>query len=128
MAILNFREIDRKEIEKYCKENREILSKTGIKERCLGKHENWYYFFTALKNQPELREYIKSTLRRAPNAIDLAVIYLLISEKSSEEEKFAIELINRKLQSLNNNGGARVKLLKSLKSCPELVARFPSIE
>jgi len=128
VAVLNFDQIDKSIVEQFYKENRKILRKTAIKEQCLHKPENWWYFFNILKGEKNkgFREYIQDSLKgMASTSLPLAALYLLTSEKNSPDEKSAMDIILTKLNAIK--GELRTQTIKSMYSCVELAGRLSKI-
>jgi len=131
VAVLNFNKMDKEIIELYYQENEEILRKTAIKEKSLYKPENWWYFYLILKEETaedklKILEYIKETLKKmSSSSLPHAALDLLISEKDSQEEAFAREMILTHLNRLK--GKLRTQTISSLYACTELGERIAKI-
>lgn len=98
-GIPQFNTLDRNLVEKYLREHRAILRKTCVKELGLQREENWWYAYTLLE-KPEFREYIRSCLKQmSARSLKLAILYLLVSEKGSDDEGKAIAEIRRRFVS-----------------------------
>ena len=117
---LLFLDFDFDAIKKYCIEEENKPYKTELKRLSLEKLEKWYYFFVTLKDNPEYKEYILKNLRNySVRSLEYAILYVMVSDPDSEDEKKAYIIVWEKLQNTKKKSIIETmkKICDALKYC-----------
>lgn len=128
---LLFLDLDFDLVKRYCLENRHQPYKTEIKRQSLGKQEKWYYFFKVLGGNSEYEEYITKNLRNySVRSLEYAILYVMISDPDSEDEKKAYTVVYEKLQNIKKKSIVETmkKIQKALVYCDKTFKMPPAKE
>lgn len=128
---LLFLDLDFNAAENFCARDKNQPFKTELKRQGLEKLERWYYFFKVLKDNPEYKEYLTRNLRNySVKSLEYAVLFLMVSEPDSEDEKRGYDVLYGMLQNTKKKSIEETsrKIQKALEYCGKTFKTLPAKE